>query len=228
MYPFKLFHKLLECLHLNKLQILTSLGDVFTGPYKNGTTNKLDYRYFAGIYLLLRIIIVLLHFIPDLIIPALLQASIFGLFCGAIAIFRPYQKNVNNFNVFFIFLFLFTVTMTYTFFIVIVSIASIANLEYSAILIVFFFDILIFLIWFGYLIYWIVKKIRSCYGYNKDYRAQGLNNTTNNAVDNALQDVIDDNDWIADRMINPQDYDEQHSPYKLYETSSNENDEANN
>ena len=33
LYPFKPFHKLLECLHLNKLQILTSLGDVFTGPY---------------------------------------------------------------------------------------------------------------------------------------------------------------------------------------------------
>ena len=60
LYPFKLFHKLLDCLHLNKLQILTSLGDIFTGPYKNGTTNKLDYRYFACIYLLLRIIILLL------------------------------------------------------------------------------------------------------------------------------------------------------------------------
>ena len=46
LYPFKPFHKLLECLHLNNWQILTSLGDVFTGPYKNGTTNKLDYRYF--------------------------------------------------------------------------------------------------------------------------------------------------------------------------------------
>ena len=228
LYPFKLFHKLLECLHLNKLQILTSLGDVFTGPYKNGTTNKLDYRYFAGIYLLLRIIILLLHFIPILLIIPLLQASIFFLLCGVIVIFRPYQKLLNNFNVFFIFLFLFTVIMTYTFFIVIVSIAFITNLEYFPISIVSYFDVLIFLIWLGYFIYWIVKKIRSCYGYYKDYRAQGLNNTTNNAVDNALQDIIDDNDWIADRMVNPQDYDEQHSPYELYETSSNEYDEANN
>ena len=65
LYPFKPFHKLLDCLHLNNWQILTSLGDIFTGPYKNGTTNKLDYRYFAGFYLLLRIIILLLHFIPQ-------------------------------------------------------------------------------------------------------------------------------------------------------------------
>ena len=220
LYPFKLFHKLLECLHLNKLPILTSLGDVFTGPYKNGTTNKLDYRYFAGIYLLLRIIILLLHFIPIFVIIPSLQASTFCLFCGVILILRPYQKFVNNFNVFFIFLFL-----------AIFSVISAAlqgcyaNVMYS---IVTSFDAIIFSIWFGYFIYWTVKKIRSSYGYCKPYRAQGLNNTTNDAVDNALQDVIDDNDWIADRMINPQDYDEQHSPYKLYKTSSNENDEANN
>ena len=27
----------------------------------------------------------------------------------------------------------------------------------------------------------------------------------------------DDNDWIADRMINPQDYDEQHFPIAPYQ-----------
>ena len=219
LYPFKPFHKLLECLHLNKLQILTSLGDVFTGPYKNGTTNKLDYRYFAGIYLLLRIIILLLHFIPIFVIVSSFQASIFGLFCGAIMIFRPYQRNVNNFNVFFIVLFL-----------VIFSVMSAAFQAFSAIVVYFTvssFDALFFIIWFGYFIYWTVKKIRSCYGYCKPHRAQGL---INDAVDDAYN-VIDDNDWIADRMINPQNYDEQHSSivsYKLYETSSNENDEATN
>ena len=221
LYPFKLFHKLLECLHLNKLQILTSLGDVFTGPYKNGTTNKLDYRYFAGSYLLLRIIILLLHLIPDFVIIPSLQASIFCLFFGAILIFCPYQRNINNFNVYFILLFL-----------AIFSVISAASEGCCAIVmysIVLSFDAIVFLIWFGYFIYWTVKKIRSCYGYNKDYRAQGLNNATNDTVDDALQDAIDDNDWIADRMINPQDYDEQHSsiaPYELYKTSSN--DEANN
>ena len=103
LYPFKPFHKLLECLHLNNWQILTSLGDVFTGPYKNGTTNKLDYRYFADFYLLLRIIILLLYFIPVnvtyLHVPTIIiQTCVFGLFSAAIMIFRPYQKDLNNFN----------------------------------------------------------------------------------------------------------------------------------
>ena len=178
LYPFKLFHKLLECLYLNKLQILTSLGDVFTGPYKNGTINKLDYRYFAGIYLLLRIIILLLHFIPIFVIIPSLQTSIFFFFFGAILIFCPYQRNINNFNVFFNFLFL-----------AIFSVISAASEGCCAIVIysmVLSFDAIVFLIWFGYFIYWTVKKIRSCYGYNKAYRAQRLNNTTSDAVDNAL------------------------------------------
>uniref|UniRef100_A0A1X7TPI4 Uncharacterized protein n=1 Tax=Amphimedon queenslandica TaxID=400682 RepID=A0A1X7TPI4_AMPQE len=37
--------------------LLISLGDVFTGPYKNGTENTYDYRFMAGLYLLARIII---------------------------------------------------------------------------------------------------------------------------------------------------------------------------
>ena len=88
LYPFKPFHKLLECLHLNNWQILTSLGDVFTGPYKNGTTNKLDYRYFAGFYLLLRIIILLLHFILLTVAVNYIQICLFVLFSGAIMIFQ--------------------------------------------------------------------------------------------------------------------------------------------
>ena len=33
LYPFKLFHKLLSCLHLRK-EILITLGDIFSGPFK--------------------------------------------------------------------------------------------------------------------------------------------------------------------------------------------------
>ena len=102
-YPFKLFHKLLECLHLNNWQMLTSLGDVFTGSYKNGTTNKLDYRYFAGFYLLLRIIILVLYVIHiNGYVIIIAQTCLFGIFCGAIMIFRPHKRDLNNFIEFFI------------------------------------------------------------------------------------------------------------------------------
>uniref|UniRef100_A0A1X7SXA2 Uncharacterized protein n=1 Tax=Amphimedon queenslandica TaxID=400682 RepID=A0A1X7SXA2_AMPQE len=41
LYSFKWFHKLLDCLHLRK-QLLISLGDVFTSPYKNGTNGTIQ------------------------------------------------------------------------------------------------------------------------------------------------------------------------------------------
>ena len=192
LYPFKPFHKLLECLHLNNWQILTSLGDIFTGPYKNGTTNELDYRYFAGFYLLLRIIILLLYFVPILPIVFMTQTSVFGLFGGAIMIFRPYQKDLNNFNEFIIFLFLAILSL------LVLPLAEIV------ILIPFSFDCLVFgLIIPVYFIYWTFKKIRNCYGYCRDHRLLSSNTTYG---------AVDDSDWIADRMNNPQDYDEQHVP----------------
>uniref|UniRef100_A0A1X7U3M1 Uncharacterized protein n=1 Tax=Amphimedon queenslandica TaxID=400682 RepID=A0A1X7U3M1_AMPQE len=61
LYSFKWFHKLLDCLHLRK-QLLISLGDVFTSPYKNGTNGTYDYRFFAGFHLLLRLLVFLLQF----------------------------------------------------------------------------------------------------------------------------------------------------------------------
>uniref|UniRef100_A0A1X7UV06 Uncharacterized protein n=1 Tax=Amphimedon queenslandica TaxID=400682 RepID=A0A1X7UV06_AMPQE len=122
LYPFKWFHKLLDCLHLRK-QLLISLGDVFTGPYKNGTENTYDYRFMAGLYLLMRIITT------------------------------------------------------------------------------------------SYIIYQVYKMIKSCCRYHK----------RNNPVANRNQEedhqplVGNDDDWIADRMENPQEYDEQHVPGRIYE-----------
>ena len=221
LYPFKPFHELLEYLHLNKLQILTSLGDVFTGPYKNGTTNKLDYHYFAGFYLLLRIIVLLLNFIPAFLIVSSLQATIFLLFCGATMIFRPYQRNANNFNVFFIFLLISVLGLT----------SALTGGSRFFGYIVLSFDLLFLVILFGYFIYWTVVKIRNCYGYYKLQLSSHPVNGTDTAVDVNEEIINDNNDWIADRMINPQDYDEQHfsiAPYQLHRICPNENDEANN
>ena len=224
LYPFKPFHKLLECLHLNNWQILMSLGDVFTGPYKNGTTNKLDYRYFAGFYLLLRIIIFLIYFVmyfvPMYIISVIpivyiSQTCVFFLFSGAIMIFRPYQKNLNNFIEFLIFLFLTVLSLlllspltreiwnlmdTYS--------HSYYDYQKTLTLIAFSFDCLVFIIMSVYFIYWTVKKIRSCYGYCISHRL--LSSDTTYGAANEMDGIVDDSDWIADRMINPQCYDEKH------------------
>ena len=204
LYPFKLFHKLLECLHLNNCQMLTSLGDVFTGSYKNGTTNKLDYRYFAGFYLLLRITILILHIIPDGYAIIITQTCLFGIFCGAIMIFRPHKRDLNNFTEFFIF-------------IILTIMSALATTNQSEVVSgvyissgLFFGLIILYTSW-----YWTIKKIRICCCY---CRAHRLSSNTNTAATDQIDGVVDnDNDWIADRMINPQDYDEQHFPIAPYQ-----------
>ena len=103
-YPFQLFHKLLDCLHLRK-QLLISLGDVFTGPYKNGSENTSDYRFMAGLYLLVRLIILgqLLFGFPCYVntSPIILPCCFF-LLAVVNLIFRPFQKNFYTFSEFFI------------------------------------------------------------------------------------------------------------------------------
>ena len=103
-YPFQLFHKLLDCLHLRK-QLLISLGDVFTGPYKNGSENTSDYRFMAGLYLLARLIILsqLLFGFPYYVntSPIILPCCFF-LIAVVNLIFRPFQKNFYTFFEFFI------------------------------------------------------------------------------------------------------------------------------
>ena len=97
LYPFKTFHKLLSCLRLRK-EILILLGEVFTGAYKDGSKNTRDYRYFAGFYLFLRIIVLFLYFMSkDASHILFSQIALFAAFGGAFILFRPYKRNIHSF-----------------------------------------------------------------------------------------------------------------------------------
>ena len=209
LYPFKLFHKLLSFLHLRK-EILISLGDAFTGAYKDGSKNTRDYRYFAGYYLFLRVIVLCLHYIPygyNGQIFLLSQLSLFLLFEGMIAVFRPYKKNRHNFCDLLIFVFL--VSMN--------SLTLIAGSYYSYIGICIFSSVFIFgIILSANFFYWIIKRSENCYQYcgviNRRYNS--LHNDEHQDIELLL---VNDEDWIADRMENPDNYDEHHVEYVTYD-----------
>ena len=94
LYPTKLFQKCLGCCGRRWLA-LHAFADVFQGCYKNGTNGMTDCRYFAGLYLVLRIVLLL----------AMYSGNIFNLYdemvsivCLVIAallflLFRPYKDN---------------------------------------------------------------------------------------------------------------------------------------
>ena len=94
LYPTKPFQKCLGCCGRRWLA-LHAFADVFQGCYKNGTNGTRDCRYFAGLYLVLRIVLLL----------AMYGGSVFGMYdemvsivCLVIAalaflLFRPYKDN---------------------------------------------------------------------------------------------------------------------------------------
>ena len=228
LYPFKWFHKLLDRLHLRK-QLLISLGDVFTGPYKNGTENTYDYRFMAGFYLLARIII-LSQFICGghcfLFSIPIAQTCCLFLLAVIVIIFRPFQRNIHNFFEFILMIiilgigctngFAFYVAMHYFnqdddgwFIIKVVTHIVIPTLN----------GLIFVIVIPGYIIYQVYKMIKSCYRYHK------RNNPVANRNQEDYQPLVgNDDDWVADRMENPQEYDEQHVPGGMYDVSQEDHE----
>ena len=93
----KLFQKCLGCCGRRWLA-LHAFADVFQGCYKNGTNGTRDCRYFAGLYLVFRIVLLL----------AMYSGSVFSMYAEMVAIvcqvitallfllFRPYKDNWLN------------------------------------------------------------------------------------------------------------------------------------
>uniref|UniRef100_A0A1X7UGI7 Uncharacterized protein n=1 Tax=Amphimedon queenslandica TaxID=400682 RepID=A0A1X7UGI7_AMPQE len=195
LYPFKWFHKLLDCLNLRK-QLLISLGDVFTGPYKNGTENTYDYRFMAGLYLLARIIISsqLVYAYYSIASVLISQACCSLLLAVIVFIFRPFQRNIHNFT---------------EFFLMITTLGADSAIFFPT---TPFINVLIFCTTVPvYLIYQMHKMIKACLLYHKKNNPMVIRDQEKD-----YQPLVGNDDgWVADRMENPQEYDEQHVPGQL-------------
>ena len=109
LYPCRCFQQLLNRLHCN-FHILRVFMDVFLGPYKDGTDNSRDLRYFAGAFFLARIIFVLLFGYLDFFLSVALNGLVFSILLLMTAIFQP-QKSRFHCNVDCVFLFFAVVTL---------------------------------------------------------------------------------------------------------------------
>ena len=99
LYPTKLFQKCLGCCGRSWLA-LHAFADVLQGCYKNGTNGTMDCRYFAGLYLILRIVLLLAMYGGS--------NGVFNMYNGMVSIvclviaalvfllFRPYKDNWLN------------------------------------------------------------------------------------------------------------------------------------
>ena len=64
LYPMRSFQRCLGYCTRIRWQFLHTFADAFQGCYKNGTNGTRDYRYFAGLYLLVRIVLLLAFIFP--------------------------------------------------------------------------------------------------------------------------------------------------------------------
>ena len=60
LYPTRVFQKSLNCFRI-RWHAVHAFADAFNGCYKDGTNGTWDYRYFAGFYLLARILCLLIY-----------------------------------------------------------------------------------------------------------------------------------------------------------------------
>ena len=95
LYPMRSFQRCLGYCTRIRWQFLHTFANAFQGCYKNGTNGTRDYRYFAGFYLLFRIVLLAAFISPSpymwlILIP--FPAVVSLLF----AYFRPYKNNLFN------------------------------------------------------------------------------------------------------------------------------------
>ena len=94
LYPTRIFQRSLGCWRV-KWHVLHAFADTFNGYYKNGTEGTRDYRFFAGLYIMFRLLPLLLVLqigLYNWIIPIVSCAIASLLF----ALLRPYKDNWIN------------------------------------------------------------------------------------------------------------------------------------
>ena len=153
LYKYSFFQRCLTRCRLNTLALRTFV-EKFQGPYKHGANGTADYRYFAGLYFILRIIVFFISFggfITYFIGSAILYSYTALLF----ALLQPYRRRIHNIVDSIVFAILSTV---YFLLIVQAALISLAG-EPSTILILF---VLTDLLYSLPLLYMIVYTVYRC------------------------------------------------------------------
>ncbi len=161
LYPFRWFQKLMNVLHINRFQSLHIFLDAFQGCYKNGTNGTPERRYFAGLYFLLRLVVLFaLSFgVFTITIATNALATIYAVFLCLIAILQPYKENFYNILDSLIFLIL-TITSANTLYILNFAVTndkiSPVNWPFTYALLLLPSTYMLF-----YILYWILTRFRA-------------------------------------------------------------------
>ena len=208
-YPFKWFQKCFNKLKFKK-DLLISVTDVFIGPYKNGTQDTLDYRYFAGIVFAIQLVQMICSLFPFFFPTYFVQSwhiFISGLYVIFIILFRPYRRLVHSLTEVFTqlvligfssFPILYEATKKKT----CIGKDTVYGLWVSCTSFLYFFLMVASI----YCFVWIIRKVKFAVNRWISYRAQQP------LIDHdaIIEEEDDEHLEFADRLMNPKSYDERH------------------
>ena len=174
--PFMRFQQCLNRIKFKK-DFLISMTDNFTGQYKDGTHhNSRDYRYFAGLYFVLRLVVMMYYYIPPddvtIVLVACLELALCVLTASAIIIFRPYKRNIHNFNEMILLIVLGTFSLCHVY-----PIPKDTETHFwiiHLVLPVTYFIVVMVVI--PYCLLWIVRKLRCAYRYFSAFQMRAIQN----------------------------------------------------
>ena len=191
-YPFGWFQRILNGCKLNH-QWLVSLADVFTGQFKNGLNGTKDFRYFAGLFFLFRVLAIVIfvspYNSPGPVFILILQITLTVNAAGVIMIVRPYKENIHNLTNFFLLLYLaFLSGISYIQY----APLSLHNIMFKVLVVLTYVPIILGLL---YAVCYILRKALKLY--HVKYRSNSITrNTTTN--------------FLPDRIVRPSKYKEHH------------------
>ena len=96
LYPMRSFQRCLGYCTRIRWQFLHTFADAFQGCYKNGTNGTRDYRYFAGLYLLFRVILLVGSITMPSAFRWLITVPVPVVISLLFALFHPYKNNCFN------------------------------------------------------------------------------------------------------------------------------------
>ena len=94
-YPCRCFQRVLNRYHLSS-QTLHTFMDTFQGSFKDGTNGTRDYRYFAAVYLIVRILFYISLGISFATFNFSMINGVLLLFGLLLVMFHPYKKSLYN------------------------------------------------------------------------------------------------------------------------------------
>ena len=97
LYPTRIFQLCLHRCSSRWCQTVHTFADAFQGCFKNRTINNRDYRYFSGLYLLLRIVILLIYAVEtSQVVQLLMQQILCTVAVLMFSLLKPYKEPFYN------------------------------------------------------------------------------------------------------------------------------------